>query len=218
MFSEGDYAVFFYAKGPRPYANEACTVSGHKGHMLTYGPGNSLVCTVPNTSGQFVLFKNADGSFYAPPPLFVGELCTPGASANSTVTGLIINTRRIPVCQALPESWPAPAPVSSLGTGTLTWSCSITEPYVYPDGTTAGEPALTMMTATNPGSSTVNVSSITVSFAGYGQTQYGNSGGVPQLTTQESGSLQPGGSRTFIVRVTPAIDAGPTSCLVTGWS
>ena len=108
------------------------------------------------------------------------------------------------------------------GSGTpqpLTWTCTISQPATYPDGTTAGEPALAELEATNTGSSAQPVGSVTVSFSGYGQTQYGNAGGVPEITDTVSVTVPANGTKAAgAIRVNPEIDAGPTACQVTKWT
>jgi hypothetical protein len=102
---------------------------------------------------------------------------------------------------------------------TLDWTCTISQPYTYPDGTTAGVPALAQLQATNSGGSPQPVTSVTVGFSGYSQTQYGNNGGVPEVTSGESTSIPAGATgQVGTIRVVPEIDNGPTSCQVLKWA
>lgn len=137
----------------------------------------------------------------------------------ATYTGWPVSAAQTASPPAAPQQPTAPQ---------LGWTCRIIQPYTYPDGTTAGVPAVVEVTFTNPGGVAAQISRITLGYSGYGQSQFGNLGGIPRATYREvliipaqgTAHTPIGGSdQAAIIRVNPVtVFNGPTACRVIRWA
>jgi hypothetical protein len=101
---------------------------------------------------------------------------------------------------------------------TLDWTCQVIQPNE--PVTDAGVPATIKIQASNSSSTRRIVTSFTVSFYGFGQTQWGNQGSVLSRTYRPwliHGHVPASGWRYWLRTALPSDQGGPTSCQVTAW-